>query len=168
MSLQRPSAGGIRRKSRGKSRPAGVGRGDRPKSALSNRTKYFHIFVDSSYTGRWYLRLQPGRAGRIPPSSGSKKTTNATKMLPKMGLKALGHKGLKIGSIWDGYQNATSGTFRHEKRRFFMLFTRFSQEIFTCKRCDTELNWSEKPPKTSGYGRISRKMLPILKLVAKI
>ena len=33
---------------------------------------------------------------------------------------------------------------------------------------DTELNWSEKPPKSSGYGRTSRKKLPILKLVAKI
>ena len=112
----------------------------------------------------------PGSASTWPnvSFSGSKKTTNATKMLPKMGLKALGHKGSKIGSIWDGYQNATSGTFRHEKRRFFMLFTRFSQDIFACKRCDTELVWSEKPPKASGYGRISRKMLPILKLVAKI
>ena len=125
-------------------------------------------------TRRWVkcaLRRRglPLRAfSRGPPLPGSKKTTNATKMLPKIGLKALGHKGFKIGSIWDGYQNATSGTFRHEKRRFFMLFTRFSQDIFACKRCDTELNWSEKPPKTSGYGRTSRKKLPILKLVAKI
>ena len=86
------------------------------------------------------------------PLPGSKKTTNATKMPPKIGLKALGHKGFKIGSIWDGYQNATSGTFRHEKRRFFMLFTRFSQEIFACKRCDTELNWSEKPLKPLDMG----------------
>ena len=61
-----------------------------------------------------------------------------------MGLKALGHKGSKIGSIWDGYQNATSGTFRHEKRRFFMLFAYFSQEIFVCKRCDTSLGGAKK------------------------
>ena len=82
-------------------------------------------------------------------------------MLPKIGLKVLGHKGFKIGSIWDGYQNATSGTFRHEKRRFFMLFARFSQGFFVCKRCDTELQgqkssenlwiWEQIPKKLSGF-----------------
>lgn len=46
-------------------------------------------------------------------------------MLPKTGLKALGHKGFKIGSIWDGYQNATSGTFQSEKCRFFHVLPRF-------------------------------------------
>ena len=42
----------------------------------------------------------------------------ATKMLPKSTRKALGRKGFKIGKYWYGYQNATSGTFRNEKRRF--------------------------------------------------
>ena len=67
------------------------------------------------------------------PLPGSKKTTNATKMLPKIGLKALGHKGFKIGSIWDGYRNATSGTFQHEKRRFFHAPARFCK-IFSHAR----------------------------------
>ena len=82
-------------------------------------------------------------------------------MLPKIGLKALGHKGFKIGSIWDGYQNATSGTFRNEKRRFFRFPPSFSQDFLPCKRCDTELQgqkssenlwiWEQIPKKPSGF-----------------
>ena len=60
-------------------------------------------------------------------------------MLPKKCLKALGHKGFKIGSSWGGYQNATSGTFHREKCRFFAPFPSFSQAFSPCKRCDTEL-----------------------------
>ena len=82
-------------------------------------------------------------------------------MLPKIGLKVLGHKGFKIGSIWDGYQNATSGTFRTEKCRFFHVPPSFLQNFPLCKRCDTELQgqkssenlwiWEQIPKKLSGF-----------------
>ena len=58
-------------------------------------------------------------------------------MLPKMALKALGHKGFKIGSSWNGYQNATSGTFLTEKRRFFVVSALF-RKIFSRVRGVTQ------------------------------
>ena len=92
---------------------------------------------------------------------GSKKDMDATKWLPKTGPKPLGHKGFKIGSSWDGYQNATSGTFRMEKCRFFHVPPSFSQDFLPCKRCDTELQgqkssenlwiWEQIPKKLSGF-----------------
>ena len=53
----------------------------------------------------------------------------ATKNRPQ----SLGAQGVQIWKYWDGYPNATQRHFRHEKRRFFMLFTRFSQEFLRAK-----------------------------------
>ena len=87
--------------------------------------------------------------------SGSKKRPMATKMLPKSTRKALGRKGFKIGKYWYGYQDATSGTFRNEKRRFFALSSGISK-LFQPVRGVTQGSDGRKGCEISQYGRKSR------------
>ena len=79
----------------------------------------------------------------------------ATKMLPKNTRKALWRKGFKIGKYWYGYRDATSGTFRKEKRRFFAPSSGISK-FFQPVRGVTQGSDGRKGCEISQYRRKSR------------